>query len=99
MNIEIRGFRKSKGWTQGELAKRLGVGQGAVSNIERGARGISKPVALRLNKLDQERFPLKKLLDTSADGRTCKERVPMGEVGFGSGSGRPDASVQQEEVA
>lgn len=109
MRSEIREFRKSKDWTQAEFAQRLGVGQGAVSNIERGARGISKVVALRLNALDSERFPLDRLLDaepeeiprihSSADGHTRKERVPTGEGGAEIGSARPEDLDHQDQAA
>ncbi len=38
----IRQFRQARGWSQPDLAQRLGVTQGAVSMWERG-RGVPRP--------------------------------------------------------
>lgn len=47
----IRGLRTSRRWTQAELAKRLGISQGQLSQVERGASSLTAEqflVVLRL---------------------------------------------------
>ena len=62
MRTEIRDFRKSKGWSQEQLAQRLMVRQATISKLERGTYGISKTIAVRLHRLDPEYFSLERLL-------------------------------------
>lgn len=47
---DIKAFREAKGWSQSELAARLGVDQATVSRIERG-NAIARPVAMLLERL------------------------------------------------
>ncbi len=47
----IRQLREERGWTQDTLARRLGVGQGAVSAWERGERLPRRRYILRLADL------------------------------------------------
>ena len=42
----MRNMREKKGWSQEELAKKCGVSQMLVSQIERGLRVLSVPVAV-----------------------------------------------------
>ncbi len=42
----IRQLREERGWSQDQLARRLGVGQGTVSNWERGLK-VPQPRTLR----------------------------------------------------
>ncbi|WP_428565623.1 MAG: helix-turn-helix transcriptional regulator [Solidesulfovibrio sp. DCME] len=44
----VRGGRTREGWTQVELAKRLGVSKTVVSDLEHGRRPISKKMAAKL---------------------------------------------------
>lgn len=64
MSIDIRTFRKENKWTQVRLGGLLGVRQAMVSKLERGEVSISKSIAVRLNRLDPERFPLAQLLES-----------------------------------
>ncbi|KQU96471.1 helix-turn-helix transcriptional regulator [Devosia sp. Root105] len=50
---EIKSFRKARGWSQTDLAERLGVDQATVSRIERGAN-MAGPVARLLAQLMAE---------------------------------------------
>ena len=47
----LKGFRLREGWTQVDLAERLGVDQANLSNMERGKRPIGKEMAKRLAKI------------------------------------------------
>ena len=47
----IRGGRTREGWTQVELAKRLGVSKSVVSDLEHGRRPISKKMAAKLGEV------------------------------------------------
>jgi ribosome-binding protein aMBF1 (putative translation factor) len=47
----IRGGRTREGWTQSELAKRLGVSKTVVSDLEHGRRPISKKMAGKLGEV------------------------------------------------
>ncbi len=48
---ELRGARKERGWTQGDLAARLGVSQGYVCLLERDHRSVPGRLAHRLASL------------------------------------------------
>jgi transcriptional regulator with XRE-family HTH domain len=41
VGANVRSVRKALGWTQTDLGRRVGIGQGAISAIERGKRGPS----------------------------------------------------------
>ena len=47
----IRQLREERGWSQELLARRLGVGQGTVSNWERGLKAPQPRTRLRLTEL------------------------------------------------
>ncbi|MGE3954283.1 MAG: helix-turn-helix domain-containing protein [Parachlamydiales bacterium] len=47
----LKGLRTREGWTQADLASRLGVNQSNVSKMERGVRPIGKEMAKRLATL------------------------------------------------
>lgn len=53
---EIKTFRKACGWSQSDLAERLGVDQATVSRIERGG-SMAGPVSKLLEKLMAEPAP------------------------------------------
>jgi transcriptional regulator with XRE-family HTH domain len=44
----LRGFRLREGWTQVQLADKLGINQANLSKMERGLRPIGKAMAKRL---------------------------------------------------
>ena len=48
-------IRKRLGFTQGQLARKLGVHRVTVTNWERGAAGIPGPVARLVRRLDTDR--------------------------------------------
>jgi len=45
---QVRAAREARGWSQEELAQRVGVSAAQVSRIESGARGVSFALARRL---------------------------------------------------
>jgi putative transcriptional regulator len=47
----VREHREQRGWSQGELAARLGVSRQTVNAVETGRYDPSLPLALRLAKL------------------------------------------------
>jgi len=63
--MNIKAYRNENGLSQENLAEKLGVTQGCLSDIERGRRGVSKAVALRLHEIDPGRFSLVELLSIS----------------------------------
>ena len=55
--LRIRAFRKLKGYTQHELAERLGVSVAVLGSIERGTRKIDPKLLARIAEtlhIDQE---------------------------------------------
>jgi putative transcriptional regulator len=58
---KIRDFRKEKGWRQVDLAKKLGILQSEVSDIETGKRKpniyLAKRIAMVLGRDVNEVFP------------------------------------------
>lgn len=50
---DIKAFREARGWSQSDLASRLGVDQATVSRIERGTP-MARPVALLMDRLMAE---------------------------------------------
>jgi putative transcriptional regulator len=48
---EVRQYREAQGWSQGELARRLGVSRQTVNAVETDKYDPSLPLALRLAKL------------------------------------------------
>ena len=51
MENRVRHWREQAGWSQGELAKRVGVSRQTVNAIETDKYDPSLPLALRLSKL------------------------------------------------
>lgn len=51
MQNEVRQHREAQGWSQGELARRLGVSRQTVNAVETDRYDPSLPLALRLAKL------------------------------------------------
>ena len=51
MNNRIRDYREEKGWSQGELARRLGVSRQTINAVETDKYDPSLPLALRMSKL------------------------------------------------
>lgn len=51
MENRIRDYREGQGWSQGELARRLGVSRQTVNAVETDKYDPSLPLALRMAKL------------------------------------------------
>jgi putative transcriptional regulator len=51
MENRVRPYREAQGWSQGELARRLGVSRQTVNAIETDKYDPSLPLALRMAKL------------------------------------------------
>ena len=51
MNNRLRELRDVKGWSQGELAERLGVSRQTVNALETGKYDPSLPLAFRIARL------------------------------------------------
>ncbi|MBZ0222717.1 MAG: helix-turn-helix transcriptional regulator [Dokdonella sp.] len=61
MNNEVRALREGQGWSQGELAERLGVSRQTIHAIETGKYDPSLPLAFKLARLFGK--PIEKLFD------------------------------------
>lgn len=51
MNNRVRELREAAGWSQGEMAERLGVSRQTVNAIETGKYDPSLPLAFRIGRL------------------------------------------------
>lgn len=51
MENRVKAFREGKGWSQGELARRLGVSRQTINAVETDKYDPSLPLALRMAKL------------------------------------------------
>lgn len=51
MENRLKHFREASGWSQGELAKRLGVSRQTINAVETDKYDPSLPLALRMAKL------------------------------------------------
>jgi len=51
MENRVKTFREGKGWSQGELARRLGVSRQTINAVETDKYDPSLPLALRMAKL------------------------------------------------
>ncbi len=51
MENRVRIYREDRGWSQGELARRLGVSRQTVNAVETDKYDPSLPLALRMSKL------------------------------------------------
>ena len=51
MTNQLRELRAGKGWSQGELAQRLGVSRQTINAIETGKYDPSLPLAFRIARL------------------------------------------------
>jgi putative transcriptional regulator len=47
----LKQYREGKGWSQGELARRLGVSRQTINAVETDKYDPSLPLALRMSKL------------------------------------------------
>lgn len=54
MENRIKLFREGRGWSQGELARRLGVSRQTINAVETDKYDPSLPLALRMAKLFAE---------------------------------------------
>ena len=51
MENRVRNWREARGWSQGELARRLGVSRQTINAVETDKYDPSLPLALRMAKL------------------------------------------------
>ena len=51
MENRLKDMREAKGWSQGELARRLGVSRQTINAVETDKYDPSLPLALRMSKL------------------------------------------------
>lgn len=51
MNNRLKHYREEHGWSQGELARRLGVSRQTINAVETDKYDPSLPLALRMAKL------------------------------------------------
>ena len=51
MQNRLKEFREAQGWSQGELARRLGVSRQTINAVETDKYDPSLPLALRMSKL------------------------------------------------
>lgn len=51
MENRVKDFRETSGWSQGELARRLGVSRQTINAVETDKYDPSLPLALRMAKL------------------------------------------------
>ena len=51
MENRVKAFRDGQGWSQGELARRLGVSRQTINAVETDKYDPSLPLALRMAKL------------------------------------------------
>ena len=51
MENRLKHFREGRGWSQGELARRLGVSRQTINAVETDKYDPSLPLALRMAKL------------------------------------------------
>ena len=57
MENRLRTYREAKGWSQGELARRLGVSRQTINAVETDKYDPSLPLALRMAKLFEAAVP------------------------------------------
>ena len=51
MENQVKHYREDRGWSQGELARRLGVSRQTINAVETDKYDPSLPLALRMSKL------------------------------------------------
>ena len=51
MENRVKSFREAQGWSQGELARRIGVSRQTINAVETDKYDPSLPLALRIAKL------------------------------------------------
>ena len=57
MENRVREFREGAGWSQGELARRLGVSRQTINAVETDKYDPSLPLALRMARLFEAAVP------------------------------------------
>ena len=61
MNNRIRLLRAEKGWSQAELADRVGVSRNSINSVENGKFDPSLPLAFRIARLFER--PIEEVFD------------------------------------
>ena len=62
---KLRAYRKKVGLSQAALAKKLGVTQNHISNLEHGCRGPSLLLAERISRVTKNAVPASSWVDLS----------------------------------
>lgn len=57
MENRLKQYREAKGWSQGELARRLGVSRQTINAVETDKYDPSLPLALRMARLFEVAVP------------------------------------------
>ena len=57
LNNQVKAYREARGWSQGELARRLGVSRQTINAVETDKYDPSLPLALRMAKLFEVPVP------------------------------------------
>lgn len=57
MENRLKHYREAKGWSQGELARRLGVSRQTINAVETDKYDPSLPLALRMARLFEVAVP------------------------------------------
>jgi len=70
MENRVKTFREGAGWSQGELARRLGVSRQTINAVETDKYDPSLPLALRMAKLFA--VPVDQLFIDHWDGEASK---------------------------
>ncbi len=82
---DIARARKTRGWRQGDLARKLGVSQPYVSLLERNGRAVPRPLARRLAHLldlSPSTLPIGPVEEPLASRRAAASLARMGYPGF-----------------
>ena len=71
MENHVKQHREGRGWSQGELARRLGVSRQTINAVETDKYDPSLPLAFRLARLFG--MPIEEIFDDGHEGRTDGE--------------------------
>lgn len=71
--MDVRSFRKSKGWSQGQLATELGLAsKGRVNTLENGKDSWPTDLAIAMDRLSRGAVPVRELRPDLHDVRVLQ---------------------------
>ncbi|WP_438852472.1 helix-turn-helix transcriptional regulator [Brevundimonas nasdae] len=77
--MDVKSFRKSRGWTQIALAHQIGLqSRGQVADIERGREKASAEVAIKLDRLSRGLCPVHETRPDLHDVRVIRPDAASG---------------------